>query len=281
MSKAQSHFLGLPLELRNQILGYAVDIGSAGKLTAAEESLFDEPERTAINLADNHNITEYPVTPPFAALPAICKASRQLYWEATPILIQSTTLSSPDAATSLWLTRWLSTFPSNQGFLANRRLKFANFHDDAIARAYELIALCPNLRALHITLSKAKTDPRMLARLEGDPGTEPNWEAVLEDEVQREFELYRFVSLKDIPRLQKFSFGFHEWKDIVWYIVMYQQGLEVLQRRIVYMRTPFRLCELVEAHLQEAGREVLVQCVDTRVGDAPDSESDIGYGTFD
>ncbi|KAH7069085.1 hypothetical protein BKA63DRAFT_100932 [Paraphoma chrysanthemicola] len=189
-----SPLLSLPRELRDEIFRYVLDDYTEARL----------------NFKRRHNVAERNINVPIKALPAICGTSRQLYYETTPYLLNRVVLVSHDVATTCWLRRWLATFPDGLGYRAVRELSFRNFHGPEQNKGYELMALCPNLRYLHL----------MLGDEFADPGTIPSLaikslsrSANVYETLDNIILMHQLLRLTDIPRLELLEFGFHDWEQ--------------------------------------------------------------------
>ncbi|CAO2654973.1 Nn.00g117060.m01.CDS01 [Neocucurbitaria sp. VM-36] len=197
----------LPRELRDQIIAYVFDD-------------FEEPR-----VEFNHVAGEQEMAPPYNELPALCKASKQLYYEATLSFLSRITPVLCNIGTICWLRKWLVTFPSDSGFRAIRQLAFRNFDGPEQIKGYELIALCPNIRTLDIMFGDEYADPGTIPLLDimfgdADPGTIPSsaidslissvnaYESL--DNIISMHQLYRLVQ---VPHLERLHFGFHDWEQ--------------------------------------------------------------------
>ncbi|KAF2110251.1 hypothetical protein BDV96DRAFT_583734 [Lophiotrema nucula] len=94
---------------------------------------------------------------PIEFLPTICTASRQLYYEATPVYLGSYKDSYyvvNDGDVVRYTLDWLSYFPRNEGFSALQRLDFAHFDGREGSPDLDLIKSCRRLKRLKITIDQ-------------------------------------------------------------------------------------------------------------------------------
>ncbi|KAH7395270.1 hypothetical protein DE146DRAFT_616173 [Phaeosphaeria sp. MPI-PUGE-AT-0046c] len=189
-----SPLLHLPRELRDEIMDY----------------VFCEYDQERLRFSRHHDVTERTITPPTKALPPICIASQQLYFETTPYFLNHITLVSNTVVTTCWLRRWLATLPS--GYRSVRHLTFRNFHGPEQIKGLELIALLPNLRVLNVMLGDEYSDPGDVPSLALSPLSSAINAYENIDNIILMYQLHR---LFEIPNLEVLEFGFHNWEQPV------------------------------------------------------------------
>jgi hypothetical protein len=188
--------LRLPRELRDEIYAY----------------VFDDFPHQRLRINKYHNVHERIITPPLKALPPICATSLQLYFETTPYFLLHITLLAFNLQTTCWLRRWFATFPNSAGYISIQRLAFRNFHGPEQIKGYELLSLCPNIRSLNIMFGDEFSDPGMvpslaISSLSSAINAYESFDNVL---LMRQF--HRIIEL---PKLEVFEFGFHDWEEPV------------------------------------------------------------------
>lgn len=208
-----SPFFRLPRELRDKVYHY----------------IFDALLWKWLDFQQHHNVCEREITPPIHALPPICKASKQTYYEATPFFLKQVTPFSLNVETTCWLRKWLATFPSDTGYRAVRQIAFRNFHGPEQIKGFELLALCSNLRHLDVMLGDEYSDPGTVPSLaiKSLSSAVNAYESL--DNIILMHQLYRFVEL---PRLQRLYFGFHDWQGEM----SYDRARQVME----WLRVKFR-----------------------------------------
>ncbi|KAJ4368386.1 hypothetical protein N0V83_006743 [Neocucurbitaria cava] len=185
----------LPRELRDQILAY----------------VFDDLEEPRVQFK-HHVARAQQMTPPYKDLPALSRASKQLYYEATLLFLTHITPVLSDIETICWMREWLSAFSSDSAFRSIRQLAFRNFHGPDQIRGYELIAMCPNIRFLDIMFGDEYAHPGTVPTLaiKSLSSSVNAYESL--DNIIAMHQLYRLV---DIPKLKGLHFGFHDWDSKV------------------------------------------------------------------
>ncbi|KAF2027696.1 hypothetical protein EK21DRAFT_102393 [Setomelanomma holmii] len=190
--EAQSRLMSLPRELRDMILDYVLD----------------DYAQERINFNRRHNVQEQIITTPLRALPSICATSQQLYAEAMPLFLCRVTPVSHNVATTIWLRRWLATFPLGLGYDCIQELSFRNFHGPEQIKGYELITLCPNLRYLSIMFGDEYSNPGTVPSMAIKPLSSS---ANVYENLDNIILMHQLRKLTEVTNLELLEFGFHDW----------------------------------------------------------------------
>ncbi|KAF1846508.1 uncharacterized protein K460DRAFT_417572 [Cucurbitaria berberidis CBS 394.84] len=221
---SKSPLLRLPRELRDKIIANVFN---------------DSRPQTTVDFKRYSVADGKEITPPYLSLPALCKTSQQLYYEATPDFLSRITPALYNIETICWFQNWLASFPSNSGFRAIRQLAFRNFHGPEQIKGYELIALCTNLRSLNIKFGDEYASPGTIPSL---AITSLSSSVNAYENLDNIIYIHQLYRLLDISRLERLEFGFHDWEQPI----SVDRAREVME----WLRDKF----------QAIGRTVYIEC---------------------